>query len=66
MQAFRLKFLRKFLDKDCHAIWKSAFNYFISKVDSMDLKQNIVYSTLNDRQIKHLPLFYQEMLSAFL
>ena len=35
----------------------------ISKVDSMDLKQNIVYSTLNYRQVKHLPLFYQEMLS---
>ena len=65
MQAFRLKFLKKFLDKNCISIWKKAFSYFLSKVDNLDLKENIVYVFLNSRQLKHLPLIYQEILIAY-
>ncbi|CAC5391798.1 unnamed protein product [Mytilus coruscus] len=64
MQAFRLKFLKKYLDPECQSIWKGAFDYFITKIDNMDLKQDIVYTHLNSKQIKHLPLHYQEMINA--
>ncbi|VDI42406.1 Hypothetical predicted protein [Mytilus galloprovincialis] len=43
MQAFRLKFLKKYLDPNCQSIWKSALDYFITKIENMDLKQNITY-----------------------
>ncbi len=65
MQAFRLKFLKRFLDSDCSAIWKSTFEYFIAKIDDMKLNKNIVYTMLNKKQLNQLPLYYQEMLNAF-
>lgn len=65
MQAFRLKFLRKFLDGNCGALWKYTFRYFISKVYNFDITESIVYAHLSSSQVKHLPMFYQEMLQAF-
>ena len=65
MQSFRLKFLRRFLDNNCKAIWKDTFNYFISKIENMNLQHNIVYARFNSKQLNNLPLFYQEMLNAF-
>ena len=65
MQAFRIKFLRKYLDPDCTSIWKVTLDYFIFKIDHMNLKQNIVYTFLNSAQLKRLPLYYQEMFAAF-
>ncbi|CAC5366469.1 unnamed protein product [Mytilus coruscus] len=65
MQAFRLKFLRKYLDPNCQSIWKSALDYFITKIENMDLTQNIVFTYLNSKHLKHLPLHYQEMFNAY-
>ena len=65
MEAFRLKFLRKYLDENCKVIWKDTFSYFISKIENMNLQHNVVYVKFNSRQLGHLPLFYKEMLIAF-
>ena len=42
LQSFRLKFLKRFLESDCKAVWKSTFNYFITKIEQMNLQHNIV------------------------
>ena len=65
MKSFRLKFFRKFLDEDCQALWKSTFIYFLSKVENMNLRQNVIYTHFNVKQLNDLPVFYKEMLCAF-
>ena len=65
MKSFRMKFFRKYLDEDCKAIWKSTFNYFLSKIENMNLQQNIIYTFLNFKQLQNLPDFYKEMLSSY-
>ena len=65
MKAFRLKFLRKFLDESYNAIWKNTFNYFLTKIDNLNLQENSVYCLFNSKQLNNLPDFYQEMFVAF-
>ena len=65
MQAFRLKFFKKYLDIDCKALWKSTMTYFINKIENMNIAENIVYTCFNTRQLKILPRIYREIILAY-
>ena len=65
MKAFRLKFFKKYLDKDCQILWKSTMTYFINKIENMNIAEYIVYTCFNTSQLKILPRIYREMILAY-
>lgn len=65
MLAFRLKFLARFLDNDFKAVWKDTMKYFLRKVGNMHLDFECLFMDLYKKDIKDLPIVYQEMLQAW-
>lgn len=63
--AFRLKFLKRFLDSDCKALWKETMLYFLSKILDMRLSVEFLFLQLNKYMVPKLPLFYQELVRAW-
>lgn len=64
-KSFRLKFLKRFLDESCSAVWKKCLIYFLKLEFKMDFQTEYIYLKLPKRRLAKLPYVYQEMLSAW-
>jgi len=65
IKAFRMKFIAKFLNPDCKAIWKDIFIYFLNYYLRMNLKHEYLFLSLNKKTLNKLPIIYKEMLIAW-
>jgi len=64
-KAFRLKYLKRFLDKKCTAIWKYTFAYFLRSISNMGLTYQCLYMQLCSKQLLKLPPIYREIMIAW-
>lgn len=65
MYSFRLKFLSRLLDDEYCVVWKHLCNYFLSKVQGMNLGVEILLCSFKQNQLGNLPEFYKCMLYAW-
>ena len=61
IKSLRLKYLGRFLEQSCTAIWKDFFKCFVYKWENLKLFMPCLYMTGNKSLISSLPVFYQEM-----
>jgi hypothetical protein len=63
--AFRLKFLMRFFDNSCTALWKETCAYFLKSILDMGLTHEVFYMSLTRKHLECLPMYYREMLIAW-
>lgn len=65
MNAFRIKFIKRFLDNTRNDLWKETMKYFMKSICNMNLTFECFYMKFNKQMLKELPCFYQEMFMAW-
>lgn len=66
MLSFRLKFLTRFLNDDFKAVWKDTMKHFLRKIGNMKLDIECLCMDLCKKDLKVLPIVYQEIMQAWL
>lgn len=61
MKAFRIKFLRRFVDENNNSVWKYTLRFFLQKEFNMYLNTSYLYCTLPGNRLLKLPKVYSEM-----
>lgn len=65
MKAFRLKFLKRFLDTSYTAVWKETMQYFLRSICNLNFTYECLYLKYNKKMLQNIPVFYSEMLLAW-
>lgn len=63
--SLRLKWLRKYFNKETDFMWKHTMNYFLSKCHSFGLTYEILYIIYDKTMLCQIPLIYKELLVAW-
>lgn len=63
--SFRLKFISRYFNEECTAMWKNTMKYFLRKIRGMNIDNYCFCMTLNKEDCKLLPKFYIEMIDAW-
>jgi exonuclease III len=65
IKAFRLKYLFRYFDDGCTALWKETCSYFLQSLCGMALTRECFYMSLENKHIQCLPAYYREMFGAW-
>lgn len=62
IKAFRMKSIGKFLNRECKALWKHTFLYFLNNTLKLNLDREYAFIKFPEKLIKQIPGVYREML----